>query len=273
MTKKSEAPNINPKAEQEEDSESFMTRAANVLTCLGEDTHTLSDIASRCNMGASTAHRLLATLTKPGLVIYDSIKHRYYLGPRVAQLSANPVTSHQCLIMAANHEMERLSGVVEETITLSLMVGIQYLPLHSVYSSHRLIVLEDFRGTRPVLPMGATDLILLSQLNEKDLRLTLKLGFIWQGANEKSLPDSEQWVKKLAQVKHDGYIVTRGEKVPGATGISAPIKSYFCPVALTVIGPEYRLEPELSTLIKEITKSAQHLSQILAELFPSSSTQ
>jgi DNA-binding IclR family transcriptional regulator len=264
------SPVIGPFSKTDVDSsDSFMTRAANVLTCLSEDKHTLSDIAKTCKMGASTAHRLLATLTKPGLVIYDQSIHRYYLGPRVAQISANPVTSHQILIMAANHEMERLSAVIEETTTLSLMVGIQYIPLHSIYSTRRLIILEEFRGIRPVLPLGSTDLILLSQLAEKELRRVLEIGFIWQGVEEKSNKDTDYWVKQIAQIRQYGYVVTRGEKVPGGLGISAPVENYFCPVALTVIGPEHRLEPILPNLIKELIGSAQLLSGIVKHLFPS----
>jgi DNA-binding IclR family transcriptional regulator len=256
------------KVASEESSDSFMTRAANVLTCLSEDIHTLSEIAKRCNMGASTAHRLLATLTIPGMVIYDQISHRYYLGPRVAQFSADPVTSHQILIMAANQEMGRLSGVIEETTTLSLMIGVRYIPLHSVYSSHRLIVLEEFRGTRPVLPEGSTDLVLLSQLNPKALRQTLEIGYVWQGTKSKPEKDTEFWVKHIAYIRENGYSVTRGEKVPGGLGISAPIKNYFCPVALTVIGPEYRMDADLSTLIKETTRSAQCISELIKPFFP-----
>ena len=249
-------------------SDSFMARAANVLTCLSEGKNTLSEIAKTCKMGASSAHRLLATLTKPGLVIYDQASHRYYLGPRVAQLTANPVTSHQILIMAANHEMARLSAVIEETTTLSLMVGIQYIPLHSVYSNRRLVVLEEFRGIRPVLPLGSTDLILLSQLDEKELHRVLEIGYIWQGVDPKTKKDTDYWIKYISRIRKDGYVVTRGEKVPGGLGVSAPVENYFCPVALTIIGPEHRLEPVLSNLIKELMGSAQLLSGIIKQLFP-----
>jgi DNA-binding IclR family transcriptional regulator len=253
---------------KDEDSESFMARAANVLSCLSEGLNTLTDIAKRCNVSASTAHRLLATLARANLVIYDPIGHRYYLGPRVAKLAANPVTSHQCLIMACNNEMERLSHVVEETITLSLMLGIRYVPLHSVFSSHRLIVLEEFTGVRPVIPVGATDLVLLSMLDEKDLKQTLAIGNTWQGKKDPGTQEIESLTRQLSLINQQGYIVTRGEKVHGSLGVAAPIKNYICPVAITLIGSEYRLDPRLSDLTKEIAKSSRQLSSTLLKIFP-----
>ncbi len=257
---------------KDEDSDSFMERAANVLSCLSDGISTLTDIAKRCNVSASTAHRLLATLAKPNLVIYDPIDHRYYLGPRVSKLASNPASSHQYLIMACNNEMERLSSIAEETITLSLMLGIRYVPVHSVFSRHRLIVLEEFTGIRPVVPVGATDMVLLAQLDEKDLKQTLAIGNTWQGKKDLAPQEIELMTRQLSQINQQGYFVSRGEKVPGGIGIAAPIKNYVCPVAITLIGAEYRLEPRLNDLTKEMAKSARQLSSTLLKLFPQSKT-
>ena len=248
-------------------SESFLTRAANVMTCLSEGNYTLTDIAERCNISASTAHRLLSALTEPGFVIYDAANHRYYLGTRVVQLSSNPVTSHQYLIMATNHEMQHLAKVSDETVTLSLMLGTRYLPLNSVQSRQRLLVLDEYHGNRPVIPRGSTDLTLLSQLREKELKLALKIGQKWLGPRDKTIRDIASWEARLVQIREAGYAVTRGEKVPGGTGISAPVANYFCPVALTIIGPEYRLEPRLPDLIHKLTLSGRRISRIVADLF------
>ncbi len=254
-------------ANGEESKESFIIRAANVLTCLSEGINALTEIAARCGISASTAHRLLASLTEPGLAIYDPINHRYFLGTRISQLTTNPVTSHQYLILVANNEMKRLSALVAETVTLSLMMGIQYLPLHAVYSSHRLIVLEEFREIRPVEPVGSTDIVLLSHLNDKDLRRALKIGNLWQRPKAVSTTDTAYWIEELKKIRRDGYAVTRGQKVPGGIGVSAPVKNYICPVALTVIGPENRIEPKLQEFITETKQSAQQISESLLELF------
>jgi len=246
---------------------SFLSRAANIFTCLSEGITTLSDIAKRCGFSASTAHRILGSLTKPGLVIYDPINHRYYLGSRISRLTNNPRTAHQYLIMVSNNEMSRLSSLVEETVTLSLMIGIRYMPLHSVYSMHRMIVLEEFTGIRPVEPIGATDMVLLSQLSDREIRRVLKIGDIWRGHVINNSFNTEYWIKQLAKVRQEGYAVTHGEKVSGGIGISAPVKNYICPVSLTVIGPEYRLSPRLPDLVRETSLSAQRLSEILIDIF------
>ena len=253
--------------DNDEDSQTFLSRAANVLTCLSEGRYILTDIAKHCNMGTSTTHRLLATLAKPGFAIYDPIDHRYYLGPKVAQLASNPVTSHQYLIMAVNRDMEQLARECDETVTLSLMVGIRYIPLHAIFSSRRSLVLEEYRGSRPVIPLGATDLILLSQLPQKELRQALKIGQDWLGPRDHTIQDVATWEAKLAEIRQAGYAVTRGEKIIGGTGIAVPVANYFCPVALTIIGPESRLEPQSTKLVNKLNRSGKRLSRILADLF------
>ena len=102
---------------------SVVSRAASVLVCLSNGFNKLTDIANQCNIGKSTAHRVLKTLEKPGFVVYNSIKHRYYLGPLISQLNSNPDTSHAFLIDYAREEMEHLAEVSQETVSLICWLG------------------------------------------------------------------------------------------------------------------------------------------------------
>jgi DNA-binding IclR family transcriptional regulator len=248
-----------------ESSESFMTRVSNVLMCLSKGVNNLTDIAKRCNLNPSTTHRILGTLKKPGFIIYDTLNHRYYLGPQIAKLSSNPVTSHQYLILLATNEMKRLSTIIGETVTLSTTIGFQYVGLHSVHSKNRLIIFEQYEGNRPVLPIGCTEKTLLSQFNDDELRLALGIGKRWQ-TKDNVIPDIEGWQKELAQIKKQGYAISHGEIVPGALGISVAVKNYPSPVALTIIAPKYQVESREQYLIKELTESAERLSKDLLEL-------
>jgi len=49
--------------------------------------------------------------------------------------------------------------------------------------------------------------------------------------------------------------------------ISAPIKDYFWPVALSLVGPVNRLEPRVDEIIKEVVTSANHITGIITEFF------
>jgi DNA-binding IclR family transcriptional regulator len=244
---------------------SSINRAASILVCLGKGINNVTDIADCCKLSKSTVHRLLNTLKGPRLTVYDSLNHRYYLGPLITQLAANSEATHQYLIMCAADEMQHLSDVAEETITLNIMVGLQFIHLYDIRSKHGLKVEED-ADIIPVLPFGSVQKALLSQLNEKELALALKNIKTWSNKNHQAT-DIDQLKKELEQIKQQGYAFSCGERIPGGIGISAPVKNYFCPVVLSILGPETRIQPNVPQLTVELIASAGRLSENIAAFF------
>jgi DNA-binding IclR family transcriptional regulator len=115
-------------------------RSANILICLSNGVNTITDIASQCQLSKSSVHHLLKCLEEPQLVICDSINHRYHLGPLVTQLASNPQTSNEMLITTALPEMEHLSELSEETISLVIMMGIRIIMLSEIPNTNALNV-------------------------------------------------------------------------------------------------------------------------------------
>jgi len=244
-------------------SASFVERIASVLVCLNKGINNVTDISRTCNLSTSTTHRMLNILKKPQFTIYDPSSHRYYLGPLVTRLAANPRTTHQYLLFASYNEMKRLSEFSEETISLDIVMGMQFIHVYDISSKHGLRVLQDSMDLQPIEPLGAAQKVLLSQLAERELRLTLRIISLWY---PKSAPVSEQaFIETLAQIRKQGFAITSGEGIVGSMGISAPVTNYFCPVAITILGPENRIKDRLADLQVELLKSAQNLSQVIRE--------
>lgn len=242
----------------------FVTRVASILACLSEGTNTVTDISKCCNLSTSTTHRLLNALKEPLFTVYDSINHRYYLGPLITKLASNSYTSHQYLLMNAIAEMKRLSEITEETVSLDIVVGIQFLHVYDIPSKYSLKVITETKEIQPITPLGAAQKVLLAQFEDKSLRLALKVAANWD-PSFKNIQTS-QIMDALMQIRQQGYAITYGEAIPGGTGISVPIRNYVCPVALAILGPESRVSPKIAELTKELLTSADALSKNMLDL-------
>ncbi len=236
-----------------------VTRIISILKSLEEDINTVTGIAVNCGINKTTVHRLLNTMEAAGLVIYDSVLHRYYVGPTVNQLISHPRITHEFLISCSVNEMKRIFELSQETVILDILIGYHHVLLHEIPSEHILKVTEGKPGTKAILSVGATSKVLLSQFQETDLQNVIK------DIEDRSLihpseTDQDLLLNELRRIRKEGYAVTYGERVAGIIGISAPIKNYMFPVAIGILGPDSRLIMNVSKLVTEIVESANRIS-------------
>jgi len=242
-----------------------LNRATVILTCLSNDINTVTDIASYSKFSTSTVHRLLQSLKELNWAIQDENNHRYYLGPLVTQFSSNRTAAHRYLVMQALREMIRLSDITEETVNLAIMVRLHYMLLHEIPSQHDLRITAESKRLGP-LYIGATAKVLLSQLDDEELKTTLKhIEFTYVTPN--TVTDKDLLMEQLMEIRRQGYCVTFGERIPGAVCISAPIKHYLSPASLSIVGLEDRLGPRVEEVIKELKASAGYISRDIARAF------
>ncbi|MCX7912485.1 MAG: IclR family transcriptional regulator, partial [Dehalococcoidales bacterium] len=244
-----------------------LRRATEILICLSNDVHTVTDIASYCRLSVSTVHRQLQTLRKLGWVIQDESSHKYYLGPLVNRLSSNHIVVHRYLIAHALPEMLRLAELSEETVHLGIAQYLHYRLLHEIPSKHDLRITEETRKLAP-LPIyaGATAKVLLSQLDDEELQMTLRHIKI-NRITENTVTDKNQFLAQIEEVRRVGYSVSRGERIPGGLCIAAPIRGYVCPASLSIVGPEERLRDNVDKIVPELKTSVERISREIAEVF------
>lgn len=235
-----------------------ISRAADILFCLSKGINTVTDIARQCNLSKSTTHRLLKALKESSLAIQEPNNPRYQPGPLIIRMASNPQTTHNYLVTIAFEEMKRLRDVVEDTVTLNIMIGIQYVRLHEIPSKHDLRVIDRYDPVGPIF-VGATARVLLSQLNDEDLRAALNTLHI-TAVTDHSMTDKKIIIEHAKRIRKQGYAVSYGERITGSLCVSAPIKNYFWPAALSVVGPETRVKPKLNTIKKEVIASAGRIS-------------
>jgi DNA-binding IclR family transcriptional regulator len=234
-------------------------RSAKVLVCLSNNINTVTELARYCNLSKSTVYRLLEALKESRFVTQDLNTRRYYLGNLVNYLVSNPQTTHQHLVISAVEEMNRLAEISEETVSLSILIGLQYIPLHKIPSKHDLQVVGENSLLLGGLLDGASNRVLLSQLNEDELEVALN--YIQSESRQAyAFAGRESLIKQLLKVRKQGYSSSQGERIPGALCLSAVIDSYTYPACLNIIGPEGRMEPKVAKLKKEIIVCARRIS-------------
>jgi DNA-binding IclR family transcriptional regulator len=246
-----------------------IAHATEILKCLSNDIHKVSDIARQCNFSKSTVHRVLKLLEQSHFAVQDNINRRYYLGPLVTQLAANPTTAHKRLITCAEVEMKRLSSLSEETVAMDILIGIQYYSLYEIPSKHSFRVTQESNKMGPLyagLYAGASVKVLLSQLDEKKLKILLDNINIFP-VTEHTITDTELLLAQLKDIRQKGHSISHGERILGTICISVPVHNYILPVVISIVGPENRLQPRVTEILAEMKASSSRISGNINDIF------
>ncbi len=237
-----------------------LLRATNILYCLSNGINTNNEIAKYCKYSTSTVHRLLNVMKNLYWIVQDRINHKYYLGPVVNNLLSNQADAHRYLLINALQEMVRLSQFSRETINLSVLVQLRSVLLHFIPSEQELKIVEVDSGQGMQFGVGANAKVLLSQLSENEIREVLNKVDLFEFTG-KSTVDRKSLLAQLIDIKRKGYGISYGERIVGAMCISAAVKNYSHPVALSVLGPESRLKPRAGEITEELLASASRISK------------
>lgn len=244
---------------------SSLERASDILVCLGNGINTATEIAVYCEYSISTVHRLLQNLAELGWVVQDETSHKYFIGSFVHKLASDVMHSHRYLVLHALKEMYRLSDLIGETIILGCLDQLHFLQLHEIPNSHDLRIIEPNDKLKGQF-IGATARVLLSQLEDKELKNFLKhvrIDALTSSIVAANIPPLDY----LHEIRKKGYDISYGERIKGAICVSAPVKNYFCPVALYTVGLEEHMGPQAEMIIKELKASASWISEDILGAF------
>jgi DNA-binding IclR family transcriptional regulator len=232
-------------------------RAAEILNLLSKRETRITDICKELSLSKSTTHRLLKTLENCGFVFQDPVSHRYFLGHLIIKLFSNPLTTHQNLIVCAYEEMKRLREISGETVTIHIRVGTQRICLEEMQAKQNIRYGVGKGSVSPIYA-GSAGKILLAELTETD-RNHLIQNIVLTPVGPHTITDRDRLLREIKKVRKKGYAISSGETLEGAISISVPIQGYFCPVALSIFGPKFRLEPLIPGLKKEMEMSAKRI--------------
>ena len=210
-------------------------RALQVLLAFGpQDTElSVTELLRRVPLTRPTLYRLLYSLQEHGFVTAFGQPQRFRLGPSVGRL-AQAWSGSLDLTEIARPHLERLLLETRETVSLSVPVGGERQCLMELPSPQVLSYKRGVGYTEP-LARGAVGRALLA----------------WRGLMDSALQafvpgsglDLDGLTRALADTRHRGYAVSRGEVIPGAIALSAPVfdRHQWVAGTLTIVAPEVRV--------------------------------
>lgn len=210
-------------------------RALSLLSAFrtGDVSLSVTELAERTRLYKSTVLRLLASLAHAGL-LRKTPDGLWALGPEVARL-ASLYTASFSLEDVVLPVMKDLVARTGESVALHVRQGEQRLCLFRVDSPQ---LLRDHVRSGDVLPLdrGAGGRVLMA----------------FSGAKG----------KVYDRIRQEGYILSTGDRVPGLTGVSAPVwkAGHELVGALTLTVPEVRFKP---AFVRELRQGAARLSELL----------
>lgn len=178
-------------------------------------------IAERLGVVRSTAYRYLQSLVGSRF-LEEAPGGGFRLGLRVLEIARVARRSYG-LSEVALPVMTALSARVKETVLLTRRVGDLVVCVDRAEAETRPFRISYERGSTLPINAGASALVLLAWSGENEARQLLER-IPLQRFTPETVTDVEAVLERLAQIREDGYSVTRAELDPDILGIAAPIR-------------------------------------------------
>jgi IclR family transcriptional regulator, KDG regulon repressor len=232
-------------------------RATDILDILIEGSATLTEIVARTGLPKGTAFRILSSLSYGDRVVKDPLTARYMLGPGTWRLVQAAVDAQGSLGLIARTALTGLWRSSAETITLNIRMGLERVCIEEMRSPLPLLHTAGV-GSRIPLHVGASGKVILAfTAAEQRERILDCLSF--DRLTSSTVTDRAALERELEAVRQRGWAVSMGERIPGAVGMSVPLRgSADLVMSLSLLGPAERLTADRrDDLIAEMQEAAR----------------
>ena len=222
----------------------------------------VSELARRLDLGKSTVHRLLVTLSSEHLLDQDPVTGKYRLGIAMHDLGA-AVAVHLDLHEAVIPPLEQLRSATKETVQVAAIDGREVVYIERLDSPQTLQLFLEV-GRRNDAHCTSTGKCLLAYLPEPELQRLL-VGWQLPAKTENTITDPDSLRKELKEIRKQGFAHNLGESELGVISAAAPIRNLAGKVvaAMSVAGPDTRMNPMLDQMTHAVMAAAGMASKRL----------
>jgi DNA-binding IclR family transcriptional regulator len=208
----------------------------------------VADLARALSVHKSTASRLAAALERTGFL--TRVGRRYRLGVEIIRLGSLALRSFD-LVATMQPAMEKLSQRTGETVNLAVADGADVLNVAEVASTYILSSSGGWIGrrTRPHAVANGKVLLAYGVLRPPE---------VLERYTPRTIISRDALAAELAAVRGHGYATAVAELEEGLVAVAAPVfdPAGTCVAALSITGPEYRMQPETLDSLGRLCASA-----------------
>ena len=243
------------------------TRVADVLLLFlgADDSLGVSQVARSLDLSKAVVHRVLQSMVARDLLTQDPQSRLYRLGPAARAIGARALRDSD-LRSAAEPILRDLRDATNETTTLSQLQGADRVYISQFPSPQEIKMLVELGRLFP-LHAGSSSKVILCNL-DTDRQREIVDGVLEQVTPSTQI-DPANLRRELAEVREQGYSISRGERQPGAGAVAAPLFDFTGGVvgAISVCGPAQRFdEGAVERLIPQVIDAAADISAGLGYL-------
>src|SRR5438067_88184 len=242
-----------------------LTRGLSILEALAdaEGGLTLTDLAHRVELPASTAHRLLATLEKMGYVYQAGDLGLWYVGLQAFTVGSTFLANRD--FVAQSHAyMRRLMEQAGETANLAILDGTEAVFIAQVQCHEMMRTLVKL-GSRVPLHASGVGKALFAALPDEQIDAILKVKGIPR-ITEHTITSPETMWAALRVIRQRGWSFDDEEHALGTRCVAASVYDEHAePLgAISLAGPSTRLPDER---IRQLGPVVAHAAEELTRRF------
>jgi IclR family KDG regulon transcriptional repressor len=226
----------------------------------------LTEIAARCKLIKSHAHKFLRTLLEQNYVEQPQPRGPYRLTFKLLELGSRAL-SRADLISAARGPMQDISARTRETSTIGVYENGDIMYVYKVDGTHEVRTNTDIGRRRPAYCVAAGKAMLAFQAPAVVANVTAHM----KRHTGRTITTAAKLRDELAGVRKSGYAVNWGEWIESVRGIAAPIRNADGSViaALNLSIPAERLDKKAAArLAPLVIDAANRISRGLGAIAP-----
>jgi IclR family KDG regulon transcriptional repressor len=235
-------------------------RGIDALMALVHGPRTLTEVSREAGLSKGTCSRILASLGYQNLVVRTET-NAYMLGPGSLRLINGVMGGLGTIVGLGRQAYEELREYTGETIAVHVRVGTDRVCVEELPSTAAVRYMSSVGSSAP-LYVGSAGRVLLAFADDDDLERMLAVISSADGNVDIA------WLRtELETIRAQGYAVSVGERVHGASAISVPVRGQDdFTAALSILGPDFRLTVEKRLeFLPALCKAAEIIAAVHAE--------
>ncbi|MDW6023857.1 IclR family transcriptional regulator [Mesorhizobium sp. BAC0120] len=246
-----------------------LDRALRILSIVaGSDGLSLSEVAERSGLAASTAYRMLTTLQSHGMVEFAEQQQLWSVGVEAFRIGSAFLRSRK-LVDRARSVMQELMEKTGETANLGVAED-DCVVFVSQVETHQAIRAFFRPGTRSPFHASGIGKAILAHLSPARLEAIIEETRL-EPFTAKTLSHSSDLEADLEKIRARGWSVDDEERFPGMRCIAAAIFNEFAePVGgISISGPTVRVTPDrLAAFGPEVRRAAAAVTTMIGGILP-----